>query len=154
MEERMKGRPGERILLWFLLMFSLFALLQAFRISKLESLSSPGAFPIFICAVLVQSTIWMLWKNWNRYSSFGFKEEIGQARVFVFPKTVFIYATILILYILLLAPLHFFVSSYLFLVGSFIFLKGTSIRRSFFVAAGMLAAIYLLFQYIFKVILW
>lgn len=154
MEERIKQRPGERIFIWFLLALSVFALSQALRIPGLQTLSSSGAFPIFVCLILILSSIQILWKNRDRYSSLKLKEELGAARLFVFPRTVLIYAIILVLYIFSLSPLHFFVSSYLFLVGSFIFLKGTSIWRSFFIAVGMLAGIYLFFQYIFKVILW
>jgi len=154
MEEKITRRPGERILIWFNLAFGIFVLTQALRIPRLESLSSSGAFPIFVSSILILSSIRILWKNRERYSSFRLKEELGPARLFLFPKTIFIYIIVLILYIFSLTPLHFFVSSYLFLVGSFILLKGTKVWRSFFIAAGMLGAIYLIFQYIFKVILW
>ncbi len=154
MEEKIAARPGERIFVWFLLTLSIFALTQAIRIPGLETLSSSGAFPIFVCSVLILSSLWILWKNRKRYSLLKLKEEVAAARPFVFPRTVLIYAIILVLYIFSLSPLHFFVSSYLFLVGSFVFLKGTSIWRSFFVAIGILAGIYVFFQYIFKVILW
>ncbi len=154
MDEKIPDRPGERLFVWFLLAFSTFALTQAFRIPGLETVSSSGAFPIFVCSILILSSIHILWKNRDRYSLLKLKEELGAARLFVFPRTVLIYAIILVLYIFSLSPLHFFVSSYLFLVGSFIYLKGTSIWRSFLIAIGMLAGIYLFFQYIFKVILW
>jgi len=45
-------------------------------------------------------------------------------------------------------------SSFIFLVGSFTFLKGAGWIRSIIIAVGMLVAVYFLFQYIFKVILW
>lgn len=154
MEDKIAPRPGERILLWFLLAFSIFALIVALKIPHLENLSSSGAFPIFIGLVLIGSSLSILWKNRRRYSCLMLREEVGKARDFVFPRTVVIYALILVLYIFLLSPLRFFLSSYLFLVGSFIFLKGTSVWRAFLIAAITLAAIYLFFQYIFKVILW
>jgi len=154
MEDQLKRRPGEKIFIWFLLAFGIFALTQAFRIPHLENLSSSGAFPIFICSILILTSIRILWKNRNRYTSFRLREELRLGQRFVFPGKVLIYTLILVLYIFSLAPLHFFASCYLFLVGSFIFLKGTSIKRSFFIGAGMLVAIYLFFQYIFKVILW
>ncbi|MBM4305615.1 MAG: tripartite tricarboxylate transporter TctB family protein [Deltaproteobacteria bacterium] len=154
MEDQLKRRPGEKIFIWFLLAFGIFALTQAFRIPHLENLSSSGAFPIFICSILILTSIRILWKNRNRYTSFRLREELRLGQRFVFPGKVLIYTLILVLYIFSLAPLHFFASCYLFLVGSFIFLKGTSIKRSFFIGAGMLVTIYLFFQYIFKVILW
>jgi putative tricarboxylic transport membrane protein len=154
MEDKITQRPGERILIWFLLALGIFIVSQALQMKGLESLSSPGAFPIFVGSILVLSSIRMLWKNRKPYSSFKLREELGPARLFLFPKTVLIYTIIIILYIFLVMPLHFLVCSYLFLVGSFVFLKGTSVRYSFLIAAGTLGAIYLVFQYIFKVILW
>ena len=154
MKEKVTRRPGERILIGFNFLFGTFVLFNAIQMKGLESLSSPGAFPIFIGSILIVTSLSILWKNRHQYASYKFKDELEQARSFVLPKTVLIYVVILILYIFSLSLLHFFISSYLFLVGSFIFLKGTSIWRSFFIAAGMLAAIYLIFQYIFKVILW
>ena len=154
MEDKMRQTPGERILLWFLVAFSIFILIQAFMLPNLANLSSPGAFPIFIISVMILSVLRILLKNRTRHSAFKIGEEFGKAIPLVFPKTVAVYTAILILYIFLLYPLHFWVSSYLFLVGSFLFLKGAKIFRSFFIAAGMLAAIYLLFQYLFRVILW
>jgi len=154
MEDKITRRPGERMLIWFLLFFGVFVFTQAVQMKGFESLSSPGAFPVFISLVMIFSSARILWKNRKQYSTLKLREELGLALSLVLPNTVLIYIIILILYIFSLTPLHFFVSSYLFLVGSFIFLKGTSIWRSFIIAAGMLGAIYLIFQYIFKVILW
>jgi len=154
MEDNITQRPGERILLWFLFAFSIFILIQAILLPNLKDLSSPGTFPIFIISVMILSILRTLWKNRTRHSTFKIGEEFGKAIPLVFPKTVAVYAAILVLYIFLLYPLHFWVSSYLFLVGSFVFLKGAKILRSFLIAAGMLAAIYFLFQYLFRVILW
>lgn len=154
MEEKTKQRPGERILLWFLLAISIFLLIQAFLLPNLKNLSSPGAFPIFIISVMILSVLRILWKSRTHHSTYKLSEEFGKAIPLVFPKTVAAYTAILILYIFLLYPLHFWVSSYLFLVGSFIFLKGAKVLRSIFIAGGMLVAIYLLFQYLFRVILW
>jgi len=154
MEDKITQRPGERILLWFLFGFSIFVLVQALRIPHLENLSSSGAFPIFIGLILIGSSLRVLWKNRERYAALKLGEEFRQTGTFVFPKIVTIYTAVLILYILLLYPLHFWVSSALFLMTSFIVLKGTSIWRSLMIVAGTLIAVYLVFQYVFKVILW
>ncbi len=82
------------------------------------------------------------------------REEWRQIPAFALPVTVIGYAGILLLYILTTAPLHFLPSSFAFLVISFIFLKGTSPLRSVVIGAGTLAGIYVLFQTIFRVILW
>lgn len=154
MEEKTQQRPGERILLWLLLAFSLFAFITALRIPRLENLSSSGAFPIFITFIMIASATCILWKNRVQYNTLKLIKEVRQAQPFALPKVVTGYTAILVLYILLTAPLHFLPSTYLFLVGSFIFLKGSNLWKSFLIAAFMLAIIYLLFQTIFKVILW
>jgi putative tricarboxylic transport membrane protein len=153
-QEQIERRPGERIVLWFLLGVSVFILITALMIPHLENLSSSGAFPIFIALVMMGSTLSVLWKSRARLAAFKIGDECTKAVPFVFPRTVAIFTGILILYILLLEPLHFWVSSFLFLIGSFVFLKGAGWVRSIIIAVGMLVAVYLLFQYIFKVILW
>ena len=154
MEEKTEQRPGERILMWFILAISLFVFIVALMIPHLEHLSSSGAFPIFITFIMIASAIRILWKNRKQYAILSLREEVRQAQPFAVPKIVAGYTVILILYILLTAPLHFLPSSYLFLVGSFLFLKGSNLWRSFLIAAFMLAIIFVLFQTIFKVILW
>jgi len=154
MEEKIAQRPGERILMWVLLAFSVSVLIVALMIPRLENLSSSGAFPIFIACILVASASRILWKNRARYNSLKLGEELRQTRPFALPGVVLGYAAILVLYTLLTSPLHFLPSSYLFLVGSFLFLKGATLKKSFFIATITLAIIYVLFRTIFKVILW
>lgn len=154
MEDKITQRPGERILMWFLLAFSISILILAFRIPHLENLSSSGAFPIFVASVLIGSSLRILWKNREQYAALKLGEEFKQTGPFVFPKIVTTYTAVLILYILLLYPLHFWVSSALFLIGSFILLKGAKVWQSLIIAAATLVAVYLVFQYVFKVILW
>ena len=136
--ERKERRPGERLMLWFLLAFSVFILITALKTLKLENLSSSGVFPIFIAVVMIGSTLFVLWKNRVRYAALRLVEECSGVGPFVFPRTVGIFTGILILYILLLEPLHFWPSSFLFLVGSFLFLKGAGWIRSIIIAIGML----------------
>jgi hypothetical protein len=152
--EQIERRPGEPLMLWFLLVFSVFILITALKTLQLDNLSSSGAFPIFIALVMIGSTLTVLWKNRTQYAAVKIREDCRGIAPFVFPPTVGIFAGILILYILLLEPLHFWASSFLFLVGSFLFLKGAGWIRSIVIAVGMLAVIYVLFQYTFSVILW
>ncbi|RPJ04441.1 MAG: tripartite tricarboxylate transporter TctB family protein [Deltaproteobacteria bacterium] len=154
MEEKIEKRPGERILIWFLLLFSVFILIQAIMIRGLESLSSSGVFPIFIASIMIMTMLRLLWKKRAQYSALKIRDDFKKGIPIVFPKTVAIYAAILVLYILLLYPLHFWVSSYLFLVGSFVFLRGARPLQSLFIGAGLLVVIYFLFQYLFRVIFW
>ncbi len=153
MEENTERKPGERFLMWFLVALSLFVFIVAWYMPH-ESYASMGAFPLFIGAVMLLSILRILWKERKVFASWQWKEEIPQMKPFVFPKQVVAYIGVLVLYILLLNPLHFWVSSYLFLVGSFLLLKGAKLLRGLMIGAIMLAVIWLLFQYIFRIVLW
>ena len=119
-----------------------------------DTYSSSGAFPLFIGAVMFLSILRILWKERKVFASWKWAEEIPQIKPFAFPRQVVTYAVVLVLYILLLYPLHFWVSSYLFLVGSFLLLKGAKLVRGLIIGAIMLAVIWLLFEYIFRIVLW
>jgi putative tricarboxylic transport membrane protein len=147
-------RPGERVFLWLLLAFGLFVLIIALMIPHLENLSSSGVFPIFVGSILILTMVYLLWQNRKRYAASTLRDECRQIPAFVLPLTVVGYAGILLLYILTTAPLHFIPSSFVFLVVSFIFLRGATPVRSVIIGVGTLAGIYVLFQTIFKVILW
>jgi len=153
MEEKTERRPGERFLMWFLLALSLFVIIVAWQMPH-DSFSSMGAFPLFIGAVMLLSIARILWKERKVFASWQWKEELVQARPFAFPYLVNVYIVVLILYILLLYPLHFWLSSYLFLVGSFLLLKGAKIVRALITGVIMLAVVWLLFQYAFRIVLW
>jgi len=147
-------RPGERIFIGLLLAFGAFVLIAALRIPNLENLSSSGVFPIFVGSILILTMVHVLWKNRKRYATSTLRDECKQVPAFALPVTVVGFAGILLLYILTTAPLHFIPSSFAFLVISFIFLRAASPLRSVIIGAGTLAGIYILFQTIFKVILW
>ena len=153
MEENTERRPGERFLMWFLLALSLFVFVVAWQMPH-DSFSSMGAFPLFIGAVMFLSILRILWKERKVFASWQWKEEIYAIKPFVFPMQVVAYIVVLVLYILLLYPLHFWVSSYLFLVGSFLLLKGAKLVRGLIIGAITLTVIWLLFQYIFRIVLW
>jgi putative tricarboxylic transport membrane protein len=154
MTEQVQQRPGERLFLWLLLAFGVFVLITALMIPRLENLSSSGVFPIFIGCVLISTIVRVLWQQRKRLAAVTLREECKQVCAFVLPMNVVGYALIVLLYILTTAPLHFLPSSFGFLVISFIFLRGTSPLRSLIIGAGTLMGIYILFQTIFKVILW
>jgi hypothetical protein len=153
MEEKTERKPGERFLLWFLLALSLFIFVVAWQMPH-DSFSSSGAFPLFIASVMFLSVVRMFMKDRKVFASWKWREEVAQIKPFAFPREVVVYTVVLILYSLLLYPLHFWISSYLFLVGSFLMLKGAKPVRGMIIAACMLAVIWLLFQYIFKIVLW
>jgi len=153
MDENTERKPGERILTWFLLALSLFVLVTAWRMPH-ETLSSSGSFPLFIGSVMILSVLRVLWKEWRVFVSWRWREERSLIQPFVLPKEVLSFIAVLVLYMLLTSSLHFWVSSYLFIVGSFLLLKGARPFKALIIGVVMLAVIWLLFQYIFRIILW
>jgi len=153
MEGNTERKPGERILTWFLLALSLFVLVNAWRMPH-ETLSSSGAFPLFIGSVMILSVLRVLWKEWKVFASWKWGDERSLIQPFVLPKEVIAYIVVLVLFMLLTSSLGFWISSYLFLVGSFLLLKGARPVKALIIGVVMLAIIWLLFQYIFRIILW
>jgi len=153
MEENTERKPGERFLIWFLLALSLFIFITAWFMPR-RSLSDSGAFPLFIGSVMILSVLRILWKGRKIFSSWKWCEERVLIKPFVFPKDVLVYIGVLVLFMLLTDVLHFWVSAYLFMVGSFLLLKGARPVKALIIGAGMLVVIWLLFQYIFRIILW
>ena len=153
MEENTERRPGERILIWFLLALSVFVSVVAWLMPR-ETLSSSGAFPLFIGSVMVLSVLRILWKERKVFASWKWREELGLIQPFVLPKEVSSYIVVLVVYIVVTSSLGFWVSSYLFLVGSLLLLKGARPVKALIIGVVTLAVIWLLFQYIFRIILW
>jgi putative tricarboxylic transport membrane protein len=153
MEETIERRPGERILIWFLLALSLFVSVAAWLMPR-ETLSSSGAFPLFIGSVMALSVLRILWKERKVFASWKWREELGLIQPFVLPKKVTSYIVVLVIYIVVTSSLGFWISSYLFLVGSLLLLKGARPVKALIIGVVTLAVIWLLFQYIFRIILW
>jgi putative tricarboxylic transport membrane protein len=153
MEDNAERKPGERFLIWFLLALGLFVFIAAWFMPR-HTLSDSGAFPLFIGAVMILSVLRILWKERKIFASWKWREERALIKPFAFPKDVTVYIAVLTVYILLTMPLGFWVSSYLFLIGSFLLLKGAKLGRALVIGVVMLAVIWLLFQYIFRIILW
>jgi len=153
MEENTERRPAERILIWFLLALSLFVFVVAWLMPH-ETLSSSGAFPVFIGSVMILSVLRILWKERKVFASWKWHEELSLIQPFMLPWEVASYIGVLVVYIVVTSSLGFWVSSYLFLVGSFLLLKGARPIKALIIGIGMLVVIWLLFQYIFRIILW
>lgn len=152
MLEQRTRRPGELVFSLILLVFSLLACWQAWRISGLSSLSSAGVFPmiatftmaisgLFIAAGTARARPDAVRGAWQRFAA-----EIMPWRLVVF--------TLLIIgYMLALEPVGFLLSSFgfLFLGMSFLYRKG--VLANLAVSAGSLAVIYFIFRHVFSVVL-
>ena len=134
---------------------SLFVLIQAYLISGFASISSAGMFPMVAAAIMVLSMALVLLNNvkLEKPHGDGLKDELHRAAKEVLPTVFLVYTGIIIGYMLLIQPLHFLPSSFAFLLISMIYLKGSTILKSLIIATLMLACIYIVFQYFFRVVL-
>ena len=150
-----KRLAGELVFMLALLAFSLFMLWTAFGISKFESLTSAGAFPMVATAVMVLCALQMVRRTatLERAASPGDESLAKQFLRQLTPLVVVSFTLAIAAYMLLLAPLGFLVASYLFLVVSMGLLGSRRWGLNLLVSALALAAIYVIFQTIFSVVL-
>ena len=155
MDEERKLRAGENIFTWLMLGLSGFILIQAYLISGFSSIDSAGTFPMGAAAVMVGASVMILLKNrrLKPADAKGAGDELHQAAAKVLPKVFLVYSGIIIAYMLLIQPLHFFPASFAFLLISIVYLKGGSWFKSLAIATVMLACIFIVFQYFFRVVL-
>jgi hypothetical protein len=153
MEDNTERKPGERFFIVLLLALSLFVLITAWFMPR-HTLSDSGAFPLFIGFIMTLSVLRIFWKQRKIFGSWKWSQERSLIQPYVFPKDVTVYMLVLLVYILVTGYMGFWVSSYLFLICSFLLLKGAGPVRALITGAVMLAVIWLLFQYIFRIILW
>ncbi|KPJ75822.1 MAG: hypothetical protein AMJ54_13825 [Deltaproteobacteria bacterium SG8_13] len=155
MDQNNKLRAGENFFIWLLMVFSLFVFFQAFRISGFSSISSPGTFPMGAAAVMILSLAIILVNNRRRGKpdADSFKEELRLAARKVMPRIFLVYTAVIVVYMVLIEPLHFLPSSFAFLLTSMIYLKGGRWLKLAIIAIGTMAGIYLIFQYVFRVVL-
>lgn len=152
MSVRPTRRPGELVFAALLVIFSLAAAWQAWRISGFSSISGPGVFPMIATATMLISGLFILAGAARKKP----EAERGSAASFlsdVTPATLLIFGAMIVVYMLMLEQAGFVVSSFLFLFASFAWLWRGRILLSLVIAAGSLAAVYVVFRHVFSVVL-
>lgn len=146
---------GERVFTLLLIVFSLFMLWQAYSISKFESLTSAGAFPMFATAVMVVTGLIIAGQTARAQPLplEGGETPFQQFVRLITPGVVVSFTLTIAIYMALLDVLGFVVSSYAFLVVSMWLLGSRRILLSLMISAVCLAAIYVVFQTVFSVVL-
>lgn len=147
--------PGETAFVLFLLLFSLTALWQAWRIAGLSSWSSPGALPMFAALVMVISGFKIV-LNSRKLRSPEVRPGHSVAGEFlhkVTPGAIVWFTLFIAGYMFLLERLGFVVCSFVFLVGAMYALGERRILRTLGVSALSLLIIYVVFKTAFSVVL-
>ena len=156
MEKKVRHRlPGEKVFVLLLCGVSLFLLWASYGVSGFQSLTSAGMFPMFASAVMVACMGIVLVQTWRNQAEAPQDGESSSGHFMrrVAPKVILQAAVVIAVYMALMEQLGFLVSSYLFLVAGMQVLGSKRIGLNLVVSALVLAAIYVVFQTAFSVIL-
>jgi putative tricarboxylic transport membrane protein len=155
MHTRRSRLPGEIGFTVILLLFSGFMLWTAYGISRFESLTSAGSFPMLATAIMLISGVVSLVHTLRESASPRLESEsLVHAFVRLLTPAVLVGFTLaIVIYMLVLEWAGFVLASYVFLVASMWLLGSRRIGLNLLVSALSLAAIYVVFQTVFSVVL-
>lgn len=147
--------PGERIFALLMLVFSAFMLWSSFGISGFKSTTSAGAFPMAASATMLVCSLIALVQTLKAPAAVA---QPGETALLHFRRRVapgvIVWTTVAIFgYMLTLEWLGFIVSSYLYLLVNMRILGERRWGISALASALVLAAIYVVFQTAFSVVL-
>jgi putative tricarboxylic transport membrane protein len=151
LEQRTRA-PGELVFSLAVLVFSLLACWQAWRISGFSSLSSAGVFPMIATFTMATSGLFIVAETVRARSQSG-RGGLQRFAAEVTPWRLVAFTVLIVGYMLALEPAGFLLSSFgfLFLGMSFLYRKGMLVNLA--VSAGSLAIIYFIFRHVFSVVL-
>lgn len=148
--------PGEKAFGYILFLFSLFLFYESYKIAGFSSISSAGGWPMAASAVMVVCSLLIIGRN-RRMPQVEVTGALHALRRFgkeiLPPHPLLGYVAIIVAYMLALEPIGFNVSSFLFLLASFWYLHRKGLVLALALSLGSVAAIYVTFQVIFRVIL-
>ena len=143
-----KRKPGEAAFALILSLLSLVAVWFAYGIAGFEALSSPGAFPMAVAAVMTVSSLIVAVQT--------LRTPLDDAIKFsrdVLPPTAAIITLFILLYAIALRPLGFLPTSLVFLFASILMLARRGVVYSAIVSVLSLVLIYVVFRLVFSVLM-
>lgn len=147
--------PGEMVFACLMLLLSAFLLWSAIGISGFKSSTSAGSFPMaaaatmLVCALIVAAQT----ARTDRQPGEPGESLPRQFMRQILPGVVVWTSVAIVAYMLLLEPLGFLASSYLFLLTTMWLLGSRRLLLNLVVSAVVLAAIFVVFQTAFSVVL-
>lgn len=145
---------GERTFCVLLIIFSLVVLYQAFMISGFSSISSPGAFPLGISAVLLIASLRVLYELRGRPTDGdGWLASFKRFKHTHFPRHIVVFTLLAVAYLIAIQWVSFYVSTFLFLMAAVVYLRRGRVLSALFASSVLVLAIYLLFTLAFSVYL-
>lgn len=148
MNKDMTRKPGEAAFALILSLLSLAAVWHAYGIAGFEALSSPGAFPMAVAAIMVISSLIIAVKTLRASpeSDQSFFRD-------VLPPAAAMMTMFILLYALALKPLGFLPTSLIFLFVSVLILSRRGLWFSAWVSVLCLVSVYVIFRLVFSVLM-
>ncbi|WP_027910117.1 tripartite tricarboxylate transporter TctB family protein [Pseudomonas sp. URMO17WK12:I4] len=145
---------GERTFCVLLVIFSVFVLHQAYLISGLSSVSSPGAFPLGAGAVLLIAALRVLWELRGKPThGEGWLASAKRFSQEHFPHHIVVFTLLSVAYLAAIQWASFYISTFAFLMLSIVYLRRGKVLSALLASGISVLAIYLLFTLAFSVYL-
>ena len=146
--------PGQLSFMALIVVFSAFMLWSSFRISKFDSISSPGVFPMLCAGLMLVTGLMSLRQAWKASPSADTHQTVFQQFVIqLAPLKLILFVALILAYMLALEVTGFLVSSYVFLLLSMQVLGSKKIFVNIWVSALVLFCIFIVFRTAFSVVL-
>lgn len=145
--------PGELTFMVLAVALSAFMLWTAYGISQFESISSPGVFPMLCAALLLITGLMSLVSTAKARLQLEGETFFQHFVRKLAPLQLVLFTALIVAYALTLEILGFLLGSYLFLLLSMQVLGSKRIGLNLLVSAVVLAAIFVVFQTAFSVVL-
>lgn len=147
--------PGELVFSCLMLLISAFLLWTAYKISGFKSVTSAGSFPMAAAATMLVCSLIVIVQAARAPLSAGEPGELLVRRFFrrIAPPVLLWTTLAIVVYMLTLEWLGFVAGSYLFLNVAMWILGGRRIVLNLVVSALVIAAIHIVFQTAFSVVL-
>jgi hypothetical protein len=148
-------RSGEGVFTALMLVVSLVVLFHAYDISGFSSISSAGAFPMLVAAIMVVSMAFVMWQLRYRIRT---RTASGMSLALLFlqsvaPSALVIYFILTVAYVGFLDVIGFLPASAIFIFAATWLIYRTSIWTVILVSGGSLIGIYAVFRFLFHVAL-
>ncbi|MGV6871826.1 tripartite tricarboxylate transporter TctB family protein [Pseudochelatococcus sp. B33] len=154
-EERSVSLPGTLAFFVFLALGSLILVYEAYGIQGLPTISGPGIFPLIAAGTMAVIALGLS-AGAILYAPRSKADDAGNGRAplsEVISPLILAYSGFCLIYILALEPVGFWISSAVFLPISFVMLYSRNPIRIGAITVLVLAFVYVVFAYIFRVYL-
>lgn len=148
---------GEKACVLVLLVVSVLAFAAALLLFlENPGVATQGTFPLAASSIMVLSSLVMMGEIRRLSPSFSDEEKEGRTQIvlrFLFPDRLAPVMLLVVLYAVMLPYAGFMIATVAFLFLTMMLLKAGKWLRCFLIAAGIVAGIMIIFQFIFHVVL-